>query len=424
LPKSEKKETMDKTDNKVIDITKDVKWVGVLDYDIKTFDIVMQTDFGTTYNSYFINADRKAIVEVAKEKFSGTYLDKIREVTDPKEIQYIILDHTEPDHSGSLKLLLDLAPEATVVGSGNAIRYLEDMVNGPFKSMVVKDGDTLDLGNKTLRFFSAPNLHWPDSIYTLLVEDRVLFTCDSFGAHFCSPGMYSEFAPDYTQSFKYYFDVILKPFSRHILKAIEKIKPLEFDYICTGHGPVHTGKNKVKAIELTEAYAREYMKIIGEKQESNILIAYVSAYGYTRSAAGHIASGMAGMDRIKVDVVDIETIPLDELESRLISADAILVGSPTINQNTLLPVYKLFALINPIRDKGKLCAAFGSYGWSGESPRIIAENFRLLKLRLFEEPAAFKFSPEGSKEENLKEFGRRFAEKLLSECGPIKNPGN
>ena len=149
---------------------------------------------------------------------------KLRSVTNPEEIQYIILDHTEPDHSGSLRLLLELAPEATVVGSGNAIRYLEDIVNIPFKSLIVKDGDKLDLGNKTLRFISAPNLHWPDSIYTYLEEDKVLFTCDSFGAHYCSSEMFSDFSEKYTETFKYYFDVILKPFSRFMLKAIEKIK--------------------------------------------------------------------------------------------------------------------------------------------------------------------------------------------------------
>ncbi len=143
-------------DDKIIDVTSDVKWIGILDYDIRTFDIVMHTDFGTTYNSYFINAEKKTIVEVAKEKFSEIYLHKLRSVTDPGQIEYIILNHTEPDHSGSLKLLLNEAPSATVVGSGNAIRYLEDIVNTPFKSLVVKDGDTLDLGNKTLSFFLHP----------------------------------------------------------------------------------------------------------------------------------------------------------------------------------------------------------------------------------------------------------------------------
>ena len=153
------------------------------------------------------------------------------QLLDPSEISYIILDHTEPDHSGSLKLLLEIASSATVVGSGNAIRYLEDMVNVPFKSMVVKDGDTLSLGNKTLRFISAPNLHWPDTIFTFLEEDNVLFTCDSFGAHYCRYEMSDELTGNYLDSFKYYFDVILKPYSRFMIKAIERIRTLDIKYV-------------------------------------------------------------------------------------------------------------------------------------------------------------------------------------------------
>src|SRR5664279_3292250 len=268
---------MDRIDNKIIDITKDVKWVGILDYDIRIFDIVMNTEHGTTYNSYFINADKKTLVEVAKEKFSDTYIKKLKSVTDLRDIQYIILDHTEPDHSGSLSILLDLAPSATIVGSGNAIRYLEDIVNKPFKSLVVKDGDTLDLGNKTLRFFSAPNLHWPDSILTLLVEDKVLFTCDVFGAHYCSSEMFSDFSEHYTESFKYYFDVIMRPFSRFMLKAIEKVKPLDIDFICPGHGPMHK-ENLKKAIDLSEKLADQYMKIVSDTNKMNILVAYAVSY--------------------------------------------------------------------------------------------------------------------------------------------------
>lgn len=406
---------MMRIDDKIIKITNDVKWIGVLDYDIRTFDIVMHTEFGTTYNSYFINAEKKTIIEVAKEKFIDTYLTKLRAVTNPEEIQYIILDHTEPDHSGSLRILLDLAPSATVVGSGNAIRYLEDIVNKPFKSLVVKDGDTLDLGNKTLRFIAAPNLHWPDSMFTLLVEEKVLFTCDVFGAHYCSAEMYSDFSGEYAGSFKYYFDCIMKPFSRFIISAIDRIKPFEIEYICPGHGPVHH-ENVKKAIDLSKEFARNYMQVSFEREHKNILIAYVSAYGYTKEAAELIASGISEIQEITVETIDIENIDLNELEAKIVNADGLLIGSPTINQNTLLPVYKLFSLINPIRDRGKLGGSFGSYGWSGESPRIILENLRVLKFKIFEEPAAFKFSPGGCKDDLLKNYGRKFARKFMEEC--------
>ena len=406
---------MKKTDDRVIDITADVKWIGILDYDIKTFDIVMTTEYGTTYNSYFINAGKKALIEVAKEKFFDTYLRKLKEVTDPREISYIILDHTEPDHSGSLKRILEIAPSATVVGSGNAIRYLEDMLNVPFRSMIVKDGDTLDLDGKTLRFISAPNLHWPDTIYTWLEEDKILFTCDSFGAHYCSYEMKDELNDDYLEAFKYYFDMILKPFSRFMVKAIERIKPLETSFICPGHGPV-LGENRNKIVDLTLKYSNEYLDQTLVQARRHILIAYVSAYGYTRKAAEIIAEGIHEISDFVIDIVDIEHIDLRELDTKLTLCDALIAGSPTINQNTLLPLYKLFAMINPMRDRGKLATAFGSYGWSGEAPKIILDTLSNLKLKVMEESGSFKFLPDGDKEENLREFGRIFGRKFEEEC--------
>ena len=402
-----------KEDKRILDLTKDVKWIGVLDPDIKVFDIVMHTDYGTTYNSYFINAEKKTVIETAKEKFSSTYLDKLRIVTDLRDIEYIVLDHTEPDHSGSMRELIDLAPQATVVGSGNAIRYLADIVNKPFKSLVVKDGDTLDLGNKTLKFIAAPNLHWPDTIYTYLVEERILFTCDSFGAHFCHEEMFDDKVGDYYSAFRYYFDVILKPYSRFMVKAIEKIRPLDISMIATGHGPILRSNWKF-IVDESLRLAHDYVKLTAEENNKLLLITYVSAYGYTRDMAHLIAEGASKIENVKVDVMDIEVADIGEMDSKLTIADGLLVGSPTINQNTLLPVYKLAAMISPLRDKGKLAGAFGSYGWSGEAPRTINDILKSLKLKIFEEPVAFKFVPELEKEKALREYGERFARQLVT----------
>ncbi|UCG27663.1 MAG: FprA family A-type flavoprotein [Bacteroidales bacterium] len=399
--------------NQVLQITPDVHWVGILDYDIVTFDIVMETRYGTTYNSYFINADKKALIETSKEKFHDVYLEKLRRVVDPSEIEFIILDHTEPDHSGNLKHLLGLAPGATVVGSGNAIRYLREMVGKDFRSLQVKDGDTLDLGNKTLRFIGAPNLHWPDSIYTYLPEDKLLFTCDSFGSHYCREEMFDDMVGDFDDAFKYYFDVILKPFSKFMLKAIDKIKPLEIKAICPGHGPI-LRTNWKKYVDLSEQYSREYLGI-RDRERKSVLIAYVSAYGYTGDMAKVISEGIGKSGEIDVELVDIEDISSGSLEEMIVRNDALLVGSPTINQNTLIPVYKLFGLINPLRDRGKLAAAFGSYGWSGEAVKLIEDNLRNLKLTIAQDAVSFKFYPHGEKAEELENFGRQFGEKLLKQ---------
>jgi NADH oxidase (H2O-forming) len=396
--------------NKVLDVTKDVKWIGILDKDIATFDIVMETKYGTTYNSYFINAQKKTIIETAKEKFKNEYLEKVKSVVNPSEIEYIVLNHTEPDHSGSLKHLLELAPNATVIGSGQALNYLSEMIGKPFKNQKVKDGDILDLGNKKLRIIGAPNLHWPDSIYTYLEEDKILFTCDSFGAHFCHEAMFDDLVGDYSESFKYYFDVILKPFSKFMIKAIEKIEPLEIAAICPGHGPIlrSTWREKVK---LSDNYSNEYLIKCGSGKK-HIIIAYVSAYGYTAEMAKKIAEGIKNNSCFDIELVDIENILLGDLDEKLTRCDALLVGSPTINQNTILPIYKLFAIINPLRDKGKLAAAFGSYGWSGEAVGLIESQLKNLKLKIFSEGLAVKFFPHEGKAEKFLEFGKAFAEEL------------
>lgn len=398
--------------SKVLKVSDSVDWIGILDFDIRVFDIVMATKYGTTYNSYFINADKKVIVETAKETFTEEYLEKVKMVTDPTEISYIVFNHTEPDHSGALAKLLAIAPQAVVVGSGQAIKYLQDMHQIKFEYIIVKDGDSLDLGNKTLKFISAPNLHWPDSIFTYLVEEKVLFTCDSFGAHFCNAEMYDDMVGNYDEAFKYYFDVILKPYSKFMLRAIEKIKTLEIDVVATGHGPILRTYHK-RIIELSEKYAKEYVALT-EHAKKKVMIAYVSAYGYTGDMAKAIASGINAVNNVEVEILDIENIDLGELDSKLVLADAVLIGSPTINQNSLLPIYKMFAVINPLRDRNKLAAAFGSFGWSGEAVEIIEANLKALKFELFEPSIAMKFRPDSDQKDQLFEYGKKFAEKLLS----------
>lgn len=396
--------------NKVLEVTNDIKWIGILDKDIVTFDVVMETKYGTTYNSYFINARKKTIIETAKEKFKDEYLQKIKEVVNPSEIEYIVCNHTEPDHSGCLKHLLKIAPNAIVVGSGQALNYLTEIMGVPFKSQKVKDGDVLDLGDKKLRFIGAPNLHWPDTLYSYLEDDKVLFTCDSFGAHFCDELMFDDLVGDYSESYKYYFDVILKPFSKFMIRAIDKIRTLEISIICTGHGPIIRSTVKEK-IRLSEVFAKNYLAKLN-RSNKRVLIAYVSAYGYTGEMARKIAEGIEQHCNYEVELVDIENILLGDLDEKIVRSDAILIGSPTINQNTLLPVYKMFSLINPIRDKGKLAAAFGSYGWSGEAVGLIENHLKNMKLKIFQEGLAVKFYPFENKAEQFLEFGKNFAKEL------------
>ncbi|MBU0487609.1 MAG: FprA family A-type flavoprotein [Bacteroidetes bacterium] len=407
------------TNNAIHPITDNVSWVGALDPDIVTFDIVMETEFGTTYNSYFINAEKKTVVETVKEKFSVEFINKLKRLTDLTEIAYIVVDHTEPDHTGALKHLLKEAVNAKVVGSGNAIRYLKDIVGHEFPHIIVKDGDIVDLGNMKLRVIGAPNLHWPDSIYCYLEEEKLMFTCDSFGAHFCHEAIFDDLVGDYDAAFRYYFDVILKPFSKFMIKAIEKIRQLEIKAICPGHGPV-LRSNWKKYVDLSLALSQTHLQKTGH-DENRVLIAYVSAYGYTGLMANKIAEGLRKNDNIVVEVVDIEKLPLAEIDEKISRANAFIVGSPTINQNSLLQIYQMFALISPLRDRGKLAAAFGSYGWSGEAVPIIMANLKALKLNVLGDGLGVKFNPHDESVEQCVHFGYEFGKALLNKCNNQKS---
>jgi flavorubredoxin len=396
-------------DTKVIKVSEDVSWIGVLDPGLVVFDVVMETRYGTTYNSYFINADKKTVIETVKEPFWDTFLEKLKKVTDPSAIEYIIANHTEPDHTGCLAKLLEIAPKATVVGSGNAIRYLKDLVGYEFPHMVVKDGQSLDLGNKKLQFLGAPNLHWPDSMFTYLVEDQILFTCDVFGEHYCNELLFNDLAGDFYEAFRYYFDVIMKPYSKFMIQAIEKIRPLAIQTICPGHGMV-LRKNWQEYVDLSEQYAREALK---SPDPYTVLLAYVSAYQNTAKMATAIADGIRQAGSIEVDLCDIEKMDISEVEDKLIHSSAVILGCPTFNQNILLPIYQVFAVVNPIRDKGKLAASFGSYGWSGEATRLINANLINLKFKLFDDGLLVKFTPHKVNLDKCVEYGKAFGHKLL-----------
>lgn len=395
---------------KVLPVSESVKWIGILDPGLITFDVVMETKYGTTYNSYFIDAEKKAIVETAKENFKDQYIEKVKSVVNPDEIEYIIVDHTEPDHVGSLRHLLKIATNATVVGSKSAINFLKHMIDEEFEYMIVSDGDTLDLGNKTLRFISAPFLHWPDSMYTYLEEEKILFTCDSFGCHFCDEKMYDDLVDNFDDAFDYYFQVILEPFSGYMIKAIDKISELDIDTICPGHGPI-LRSNWRKYVDRSLTLAK---KADDKPTKHSVFIPYVSAYGNTRKIAEKIAEGIKLAGDIDVEVMDVEMADLGEVAEKIERSTGIIIGSTTINQNILLPIYSLFAVINPITNRGKLSGAFGSYGWSGEGVKIIQDNLKNLKLKLYdEEGLKVNFVPYEKSFERAIEYGRGFGEKLL-----------
>lgn len=396
-------------------ITEDLFWVGALDPNLRIFDIIMETKFGTSYNSYLLKgSDGIALFETVKEKFFDEHLDKIRSIVNLEDINYVVVNHTEPDHAGSVEKILEYAPNATVVGSTLAIKYLSEIINKPFKSKVVKDGETLSLGNKTLKFISAPQLHWPDTMYTYVIEDETLITCDSFGAHYCDERVLKSAIEDskeddYIEAYNYYFRMIMGPFKPFMLKALDKIKDLNLKYICPGHGLVLDHTNIEKFVNLYREWCQPT-----KREKQSIVIPYVTAYGYTEEIAKEIKIGIEASN-FDVDILmyNLVTADMNEVLNEINQCSGLLLGSPTLLSDTLPQIWTILSSLNPVIHKGLPASCFGSYGWSGEALKNINERYKQLKFNVVCEPLGIVFRPS---EENLKsayDFGLEFANKVL-----------
>ena len=316
-------------------------WNGILDPELRVFDIVMMTEFGTTYNSYTLRGSEKtALFETCKLKFWDEYENGLNELGGIRSVDYLIMNHTEPDHAGTVEKLIERNPRLVIVGTNTAIGFLKEIVNRDFNSMTVKDGDTLSLGGKTLRFMVLPNLHWPDTMYTYVEEDGVFFTCDSFGSHYSHPGILRSTVTDeegYLRATKYYFDNIIGPFANpYMSNALKKIAGMDIRMICTGHGPVLDSHLD----QIFDLY-RQWCALPPKGAGKLVVMPYVSAYGYTAQLAERIASGVRDAGDITVKSYDMVTGNIDAVAAELGKADGILMGTPTIVGEALSPIWQL-----------------------------------------------------------------------------------
>ncbi len=387
-----------------------ITWIGALDPDLRIFDIIMHTEFGTTYNSFLVmGSEKTAVFETVKAKCFDEYIEKLQSEIDVTQLDYIVVDHTEPDHVGSVEMLLDYAPNAKVVGSSAAIKFLKAICNRDFDYIAVNTGDTLDLGGKTLQFINAPFLHWPDSIYTYIREDKTLITCDSFGSHYSLDDiLFSKLdnRPNYEKALKYYFDMIMGPFKEHMLKAIDKIEDLEIDMVCPGHGPV-LDDNPWQIINQCKEWSIEE----NPNTKPTVVIPYASAYGYTAQMAETIAKGVSEQGDFNVFLHDMVYADKATVLGQIKWADGVLFGSPTINSDALPPIIDLVMAMNPITHGRKLAGAFGSYGWSGEAVPNIEDRMKQVRLKV-QPGLRVNFKPSGDELNLAYEFGVRFGQKL------------
>ena len=388
--------------------------VGILNPNIRIADVVIKTNHGTSYNSYIVKgSDKTALIETAHKDYFKNYLQNIEEVISIEEIDYIVMNHNEPDHSGSISKLIELNPNLTIVTSPAGAIYLKNIINKPeLKIKVVKDGDCLSLGNKNLQFISAPFLHWPDSMFTWLVEDKVLFSCDFLGCHYCEPYTMDINITNkeaYLASLQVYYSAIFSPFKKYVLNGLSKISNLKLSFVCPSHGPVLTKDGIL--FEIIEQY-----KAWSDLQKSStpsIPIFYCSAYGNTELIAKAISKGIKNqISNVRIPLYNIVEHNTADLTNELNSSDAFLIGSPTINKNSVTPIWNLLSTIDAINNAKKPAATFGSFGWSGEATEQISSYMSSMKLSVFEEKFKVCFVPTEQDLKNATSFGEKFAQSL------------
>ncbi len=395
------------------ELKKGIYWVGVNDYELRVFDIIMRTEFGSSYNAYLVKGnDKVALIDTVKANFSADYLAKVGSLVDFSAIDYLIVNHTEPDHSGSIADILDKNPDITIVGSAPSLSNLKEILNRPFKSLRATPDLTIDLGNKTLKFMIRPNLHWPDTIFTYVPEDGILFTCDFFGAHYAFEGVLAKNVPDrkdFAKAFKEYFDAIMSPFRPFVLKGIEGLEELNLEYIATSHGAV-LDETFIK--EALHKYA-EWAKKPEPREKPFVVIAFASAYGYTARMAEVIAKAINFEfgGKIDIETYDVVTTDIETIVGRIGESDGFLIGTTTILRDAVYPIWDMLSRLNPEIDGGKTAGAFGSYGWSGEAVQNVTERLKQLKMKTVD-GLRIRFKPSDSQIQTAYDFGIGFAKKL------------
>lgn len=365
--------------------------IGIMNPSLRVFDIVMQAKYGTSYNSYFISGQKNVVIDTCHGNFFDEYMNNLRSITDIDKIDYVIVNHTEPDHSGSLKKLLDLNPKIKIVCTAIASKYLKQITNLDLDCICVKDGDSLDIGGRTLKFIVAPMLHWPDSMMTWFEDEKILFSCDFLGSHFCEPTVFDVSIHDkdaYLAEFEYYYNCIFGPFKKFVLSGLDKIKDLNPEAICPGHGPVLT--------ETIQKRMSDYYKWSKTEtpQDKFVAVLYASAYGCTKKLAKAAVDSINNSHgNIYAELIDVVSTPAQDISSKISRASGIMVGSCTINRDAPKIIWDALSSIDAINSRGKPAGCFGSYGWSGEAVGMIQERLRSLGFKVSDEVVKVNFMP-------------------------------
>lgn len=391
-------------------IAKDIYFIGVFDPDIRSFDIVMKTANGSSYNAYLIKTSEGVIiVDTVKKEFQQAFFEHIETLCSYDEIQYVIVHHIEPDHSGALPELIHRAPQAKVLISPQATMMLKALTNTEeINFETIWTNKQLCLGGKTITFLTTPYLHWPETMSSYVHEDKLLFSGDVFGAHYYDKRLFNDKVSDFSYAFAYYYDHIMRPFQSYVRSALKLYERFEIDLIAPLHGPI-LRDNPHKYIQLYTQWSHK------EKPSFHKILSifYLTSYKNTQEMAQMIMEGSESVEGIITNMYDLASIEEPNMMKILEESDGFLIGTPTINADAPKPVWDLLSCLMFLDKTGKCAGAFGSYGWSGEAVDHILSRLKSLKLKVPPlEPLKIKLIPNKVELQACYDFGVEFAQIL------------
>jgi flavorubredoxin len=401
-----------------IPLSERVQWIGALDPQLRTFDIILKTANGTTYNAYLVRgSEGVAIIDTVKEHFAAEFFARLESVADYKEIKAIVLNHLEPDHTGALPELIKRAPQARIYISHQAQSMLKGLLKKEEDELLftpMMTNDTVSLGDRVLEFLHTPYLHWPDTQCTYLQEEKILFSGDVFGCHFCDGRLFNDLVGDFRFSFEYYYAYIMRPFKKYVLEALDLIDTFEINTLAPTHGPVLRHKPHRYITRYRELSTPRLQNDFADNSTKSLLIFYISSYGNTARMAEAIHAGASEVADVEASLYDLQGGEVEPFVDLIEEADCIVLGTPTINGDATKPMWDLLSSLVVVNLKGKVGAAFGSYGWTGEAVSMIENRLRGLKMRVPIPGMRVKLIPTAQELEECQQFGRQLAEVLVN----------
>ncbi|HLR33843.1 MAG TPA: anaerobic nitric oxide reductase flavorubredoxin [Tissierellales bacterium] len=391
-------------------ITDKVTWVGKIDWELRSFHgDELSTHRGTSYNSYLIRDEKNVLIDTIWKPFDEEFVENLKKEIDLKEIDYIIANHAEVDHSGALPLLMKEIPEVPIYCTAAGARILKAHYHEDWNFVEVKTGDTLNIGESELTFVEAKMLHWPDSMFTYMSGENILFSNDAFGQHYASEQMYNDLVDQselYYEALKYYAN-ILSPFNPLVTMKIKEVLGfnLPLDMIATSHGIIWRD-NPTQIIEKYLEWAKDY-------EENQVTIIYDSMWDATKRMAETIAEGIRSEDKdVVIKLYKTSNTDKNDIITEMFKSKAVLFGASTVNNSILSSMSGVLDMIKGLGFKKKRAAAFGSYGWSGEGVKIMTERLKDAKMDVVNDGIRELWNPDDEALERCREFGKDFAKNL------------